>query len=84
MICGFLLHDISGLIFDQVIGLRNTLTFLFLGLFTLLSRLMEKAMKQESWPTLINVAVNAVMIWVLFKLGTVLNGWLLPGGRIQL
>jgi hypothetical protein len=84
MICGFLLHDIFGVIFEKVIGLQNNLTFLFFGLFTLISRFLEKYISQEIWPTSINFVVNVILIWISFRAGTILNRALLPGGYIQL
>jgi hypothetical protein len=84
MLCGFLLHDIFGLVFEQVIGFRNTLVFLFFGLFTLLSRRLEGPMGQGGWPRFCNLLLNAALIWTSFVAGTSVNEWLLPGGRIPL
>ena len=62
MIYGFVLHDIFGVVFEQVIGLQNTCTFFFFGVFTLKRRFLEKDMKQDLWPASINLVVNALWI----------------------
>ena len=44
-------------------------TFLCFGVLTLVSRGLEQVLRQERWPAVVNVAVNAGLIMVSYDLG---------------
>jgi len=50
--------------------------FFCFGAFTVLSRLLERQMAQERWPTLLNIVVNVGLVCLGMDLGFKVDRWL--------
>lgn len=77
VVCGYVIHDLVGLVFFDTVTFRNTIAFFLFALFTLLSRALENALRQDQWRAVLNIMVNAGIVSGSFWLGTLINGLLL-------
>jgi cell shape-determining protein MreD len=72
MTAGFF-HDIVGIGIIGKLTPRSTLIFLFFGIFSLLSRNLQKVFHQNRWSPILNIIVNVVFVLISIILGYFLN-----------
>ena len=75
--CGFVLHDLLGLLTTGRFSLSTTFSFVFFGLAALLNRQVAARLGQDRWHRAANVALNLTLIVGLTLAGMLLSHLLL-------